>query len=104
MIKMLEILPDAAKIVMTRSRSNQAGEMSEALHVVYNTRSDIFVSSMLEVLSKRWKTLDLVSMMQEVQRNLNYKEQFWHRKENQYVVEIKDSLSTIPILHEAEES
>lgn len=104
MTKMLEIIPDAAKVVMTRSHSNQVGEIPEALHVVYKTRSDTFVSSVLEVLSKRCKTLDLISMMQEVQRNLNCKEMFWGRKEGKYMVEIKNSLSTIPRLQKTEES
>ena len=103
--KLLGIIPDAAKIVIIAgSHLNQVGEISEALHVMYRTRSDAFVSSVLEVLSKRWKTLDLVSMMQEVQRNVNFKKNRWYWEETKYMVEIKDTLSNIPRLQKTEES
>ena len=69
---MLGVIPDARKVLISCSPKNPFDELSNTLHVVYKDWHDRsrFVATLLEILSKRWKTLDIISVMQEVQRNM----------------------------------
>ena len=91
----LALIPDAVKLVITPERWNLKGTNPETLHVVYDADIDVFVPTMLEILSKRWQTLDLISMMYELKRTLKSK-QFLNSL-------ISDSLSSIPTFQKTEE-
>ncbi|XP_068710441.1 uncharacterized protein [Montipora foliosa] len=68
----LENIPNAVKVVITGSRLDPFNEIPEALYVVYETSGNVFAVTLLGILSKRWQTLDLVSIMQEVERELSF--------------------------------
>lgn len=62
----LELIHDT-KLLITGSLSNVKEIPSETLQVC-NLDPHGVPTMMLEVLNKRWQTLDLISMMQELQR------------------------------------
>ena len=66
-MKKLTSFPTVPKLLVTPS--TKLGEIPESLHVAY-VQSDGVVLTILEVLSKRWQTLDLISIMKEVQRSV----------------------------------
>ena len=68
----LESIPNAVKVVITGSRLDPFNEIPEALYVVYETSGNVFAVTLLGILCKRWQTLDLVSIMQEVERELSF--------------------------------
>ena len=82
-----------AKLLITSSTAQWKGlkEMPESLHVMYCPRFQPFLDTMLKVLSKRWPTLDLISMMRELQRTLPH-------MVSGHLVTINDSLSSLPRL------
>ena len=86
-----KLTPNDAKLLITPTTVQWKGleEMPEILHVMYCPRFQPFVNAMLKVLSKRWQTLDLISMMRELQRTLSF---------SGHVVTINDSLSSLPRL------
>ncbi|XP_015752592.1 PREDICTED: uncharacterized protein LOC107332373 isoform X3 [Acropora digitifera] len=92
MMEKLTSFPTAPKLVVTPTwnthPSKELGEIPESLHVEYEG-GEVVVSSILEVLSKRWQTVDLISIMKEVQRTL------WRYGANK-ITKIADNLSTIP--------
>ena len=86
----LTSFPTAPKLVVTPTwntrPSKELEEIPERLHVEY-AGSEIVVRSILEVLSKRWQTLDLISIMKEVQRSTS---------KYGRITKITDNLSAIP--------
>ena len=88
-----KLTPNDAKLLITPATVQWKGleEMPESLHVMYCPRFQPFVDTMLKVLSKRWQTLDLISMMRELQRTLPH-------MVSDHLVTINDSLSSIPRL------
>jgi len=82
-----------AKLLITPSTAQWKGleEMPESLQVMYCPRFQPFLDTMLKVLSKRWQTLDLISMMRELQRTLPH-------MVSGHLVTINDSLSSLPRL------
>ncbi|XP_068710478.1 uncharacterized protein [Montipora foliosa] len=99
-IKTLESFPTEAKFLLTpeKGRKPRDGEtlrnISESLHVQYSgsdRSQDHIVATIFEILSKRWQSLDLISIMREVQRSQNR------------LIKITDNLSSIPRFQEAEQ-
>ena len=98
-IKTLESFPTEAKFLLTPEKGRIPRDdetlrnISESLHVQYSgsDRIDHIVATIFEVLSKRWQTLDLISIMREVQRSQNR------------LIRITDNLSSIPRFQEAEQ-
>ena len=92
MMEKLASFPTAPKLVVTPTWNTQPlkelGEIPERLHVEYRGDEGT-LSTILEVLSKRWQTLDLISMMKEAQRTLA--KHGWNR-----IRKITDNLSAIP--------
>ena len=88
----LTSFPTAPKLVVTPTwnthPSKELVEIPESLHVEYEG-GEVVVSSILEVLSKRWQTVDLISIMKEVQRTVS-------RHGENKITKITDNLSTIP--------
>ena len=65
------------------------GEIPECLHVEY-TGGEGTLSTILEVLSKRLQTLDLISIIKEAQRTVP------KNRGNRIISRITDNLSAIP--------
>ena len=109
--KMLGVIPDARKVLISCFPTNPFDELPNTLLVVYKDWHDRsrFVATLLEILSKRWQTLDIISVMQEVQRNMFA---IQHRNSVDVYIEyyydnrviIKDSLCSIPRLQKTDET
>ena len=110
--KMLAVIPDARKVLISCLSTDPFNELSNTLHVVYKSWYERggFVDTLLEILSKRWQTLDIISVMQEVQRNMfaiqhrnldEFYGEYYHR-DNRVI--IKDSLCSIPRLQKTDET
>ena len=96
----LALIPDT-KLVITKDRlenvrANKA-IARETLLVYFS--SDSLLATMLEHLEKRWQTLDLISVMQEVNRTLAHN-RFSGREE----VTVLENLSCIPRLQKVDKS
>ena len=88
--KKLALFPNHTKLLVGAPSSNWIESLPESLVVRFsNTPVDIFVSSMIEIFNKRWYTLDLLSMMQELRRTLEL-------TSRRYVVDIANKMSTLP--------
>ena len=91
----LALIPEDTKLLITPGTVQWKGieEMSESLCVTYKPKLQLFVDTMRKVLSKRWQTLDLISMMRELQRTLPLMVS--------EIVTINDSLSSLPRFQKA---
>lgn len=88
--KKLALFPNHTKLLVGAPSSRWIESLPESLVVRFpNTPVDIFVSSMIEIFNKRWYTLDLLSMMQELKRTLEL-------TPRRYVVNIESKMSTLP--------
>ena len=88
--KKLALFPNHTKLLVGTPSSRWIGSLPESLVVRFsNIPVDIFVSSMIEIFNKRWYTLDLLSMMQELKRTLEL-------TPRRYVVNIESKMSTLP--------
>ena len=92
MMKKLTSFPTAPKLVVSPTlkadASKELGEIPELLRVEYDGSEGV-VRTILEVLSKRWQTLDLISIMKEAQRTEP-------RNSCNRITKITDNLSAIP--------
>ena len=97
-IEKFALIPDHAKLVVGPSAFNSTAEVPETLHVNYHHDNVLpFFTRMIEIFNKRWQTLDLISMMQELKRVL-IRPYDWPLS-----ISIKDSLSTLPAFQKKEE-
>ena len=91
-IEKLALIPDHAKLVVGPRGWKNIAEVPETLLVSYHSRDVLpafFTQPMIEIFNKRWQTLDLISMMQELQRTVA----------TDYginLISVKDTLSTLP--------
>ena len=93
-VQKLALIPDHTKLVVAPLEFKSISEVPESLHVSYRSRDVLsFFTQMIEIFNKRWQTLDLISMMQELQRSMYYED----------IISIKDSLSTLPTFQKKEE-
>ena len=103
-------IPDEPKLlVFPEPVAKFNKEISEALFVWLPTTTSVkeyFPATMLEVLSKRWQTLDLVSIMNEIQRSFPLKlvshVDYERRRRWPENFSITDSLSSLPRLQKTE--
>ena len=94
----LASFPTTPKFLVTHiSMSWMYLNLPETLHVEY-VGSEGVEGTILEVLSKRWKTLDLISIMKEVQRTLSMQ-----KNSSRTIKKITDNLSAVPRFHETTE-
>ena len=115
----MALIPDKTKFVGSTAGWSDIGQLPEILHVTQKTsfrplsRAERdFLSLLGDILNKRWRTLDLISMMEEVNRDLLMKEitadfdrldidlRHWSQSLG---VAIKDSLSSFPRFKKKEE-
>ena len=97
--------PDEPRLVIIpRSPLDRDRAIPETLLVQFPTGEiDDFQAILMETLSKRWQTSDLISVMHEVQRTYAFKKRPispWHLN----IIGIEDTLSSIPRLQKTEES
>ena len=103
----LALIPDEPKLVIIPGLSLKLQEgIPGTLLVQFPTgRIDGFQAILIEILSKRWQTSDLISVMQEVQRTYP----LFKTTSNIYIkqnakIRIEDTLSSKPRLQKTEES
>ena len=87
----LALIPDCTKLLITSQHNEKVGKISNTLHLMYSGLKEDFVATVVEIFSKRWQTMDLISMVQEVQRS------------SMFTCTISDSLSSLPKLQKMEE-
>ena len=96
----LALIPDT-KIVITDDYLGHLWarkvNVCETLEVHFSR--DSLLATMLEHLEKRWQTLDLISVMQEVNRTLAH-----HRFSGRENVTVLENLSCIPRLQKVDKS
>ena len=96
-IEKLALIPDHAKLVVGPRGWKSIAEVPETLHVSYPSRDAFpFFTGLIEIFNKRWQTLDLISMMQELQRTAATDYSF-------NLISVKDTLSTLPTFQKTEE-
>ena len=96
-VEKLALIPDHTKLVVGPSTFKSISELPETLHVSYPCHDVLpFFTQMIEIFNKRWQTLDLLSMMQELQRAAATA-YMWN------LISIRDTLSTLPAFQEKEE-
>ena len=90
-------IPNKTKLIFSQLPYQLPRKLSETLHFNvesrdfnFKRRSTNFDSVFVNILNKRWQTLDLVSMMRELKRSFHVFHVF---KDS---VSIKDSLSSLP--------
>ena len=90
--KKLALIPDT-KLVITNnvSRMREKGNISSETLEVDLSGKDV-LSALLQLLSKRFDTLNLISVMQELQRETRINE-----------VQIRENLSCLPRLQKTEQ-
>ena len=69
MERLMSGIPDKIKFLMFNRIPISVPESSESLMVI--NRSTHLERQMLDILNKRWQTLDLISMMEEFKRSAN---------------------------------
>ena len=108
----LALIPHEPKLLLfPQPVMNLNKEISEALFVWFPPTSvkNYFEATMLTFLSRRWQTLDLVSMMREIQRTFplkvtSYLDYERRSRWNLKSISIDDSLSSLPRLQKTEEN
>ncbi len=94
-VEKLSLIPDHPKLVVGPSWLKHTGKVPETLRVMYRDVERDFFTSMIEILNKRWQTLDLISMMQELQRTSHDKaEHYYYSRRFPFFFTIQDNLST----------
>ncbi|KAL9959132.1 hypothetical protein ACROYT_G036220 [Oculina patagonica] len=98
--KLVTGIPDKTKFVVQResSRMRTKDKLPETLMVTARTKDDRFLTLMLEILNKRWRTLDLISMMEELKRSFHFQKSRGARLRLMFHDEVKitDRLSSLP--------
>jgi len=111
-VEKLALIPDHAKLVVSPLAGwKSIAKVPETLHIVYRDRGIVPVlTRMIEIFNKRWQTLDLISMMQELKRTEDYQSKIFRVKgfQSKYYrgpsMSIKvDSLSSLPTFQKTEE-
>ena len=100
----LALIPDTKLVITNNHLGDVSGDVSannaiarETLQVYFSR--DSLLATMLEHLEKRWQTLDLISVMQEVNRTLAH-----HRFSGREEVTVLENLSCIPRLQKVDKS
>ena len=99
----LALIPDT-KVVIANNMPPMRKERnisSETLEVYLSEKG--VLTTLLQLLSKRLDTLDLISVMQELQRTVSRTVSLYRHVEDVYTpVQIRDNLSTVPRLQKTE--
>ena len=108
----LTLIPNAKLVIVSGLERWKAEQLTrETFDIYYNfIGRELTMATLLELLNKRWQTLDLVSVMQELQRTLIIKKTPQYKLiEGKSVrfslskdVDIFDNLSCLPRLQKKE--
>ena len=95
--RLVTAFPTKVKLIIhSLSRQPHSWPQKELVEVSVSFPSDIFLPLMLEIFIKRWKTMDLISMMRELERSLG--ETFTRRGFEESIIKesiIKENLSCL---------
>ena len=103
--RLVTAFPTKVKLIIHSSfRKPDLWPHKELVEVFVPFRSDILLPLMLEIFIKRWQTMDLLSMMRELERSLGEKytvRDFLFPRESEVFI-IKENLSCLVrfIMHE----
>ena len=78
----LSLIPNTKLVISDRWHLRDEDHVKmfqDTLHVQINGRGAL--STMLEVLNKRWQTLDLISVFREIQRTLPVQYDFFYQRD-----------------------
>ena len=99
----LNLIPNTKLVISDRwhlRNEDHVKMFQDTLHVQINGRRAL--STMLEVLNKRWQTLDLISVFREIQRTLPVQYDLFYQRDRfsslDYVCQIVDILTCRPKL------
>ena len=99
----LALIPDTKVVIASNMPPmRKEGNISSETLEVYLSGKGV-LTTLLQLLSKRSDTLDLISVMQELQRKVSRTFSRYHRYYEVYTpVQIRDNLSSVPRLQKTE--
>ena len=98
----LALIPDTKVVIANNMPPMRKGNISSETLEVYLSGKGV-LTTLLQLLSKRSDTLDLISVMQELQRTVSRTFSRYHRYYEVYTpVQIRDNLSSVPRLQKTE--
>ena len=103
----LALIPDTKVVIANNLPPMREGNISSETLEVYLSEKGV-LTTLLQLLSKRLDTLDLISVMQELQRTVSQTVPGYYSRRLEYSnvshtpVEIRDSLSSVPRLKKTE--
>ena len=69
-------------IIHPKSQMASTWLHEELVDVSASFRGDDFLTSMLEIFTRRWKTMDLISVMRELKRSLAEKRSLFYKRKS----------------------
>ena len=103
----LALIPDTKVVIASNMPPVRKGNISSETLEVYLSEKGV-LTTLLQLLSKRLDTLDLISVMQELQRTVSRTVKVSRTSRYRYVedvytpVQIRDNLSSVPRLQKTE--
>ena len=103
----LALIPDTKVVIANNLPPMREGNISSETLEVYLSEKGV-LTTLLQLLSKRLDTLDLISVMQELQRTVSrtvprfYSRRLGYSNVSHTTVEIRDNLSSVPRLQKTE--
>ena len=99
----LALIPDTKVVIVNNMQRMGKGNISSETLEVYLSEEGV-LTTLLQLLSKRLDTLDLISVMQELQRTVSRTLPRHYRYHEDFYtpVEIRDNLSSVPRLQKTE--
>ena len=99
----LALIPDTKVVIANNLPPMREGNISSETLEVYLSEKGV-LTTLLQLLSKRLDTLDLISVMQELQRTVSRTlSRHYRYHEDVYTpVQIRDNLSSVPRLQKTE--
>ena len=103
----LALIPDTKVVIASNMRPVRKGNISSETLEVYLSEKGV-LTTLLQLLGKRLDTLDLISVMQELQRTVSRTVKVSRTSRYRYVedvytpVQIRDNLSSVPRLQKTE--
>ena len=99
----LELIPDTKVVIANNIPPMREGNISSETIEVYLSEKGV-LTTLLQLLSKRLDTLDLISVMQELQRTVSptLPRHYRYHEDVYTPVQIRDNLSSVPKLQKTE--
>ena len=97
----LALIPDTKVVIASNMPPVRKGNISSETLEVYLSEKGV-LTTLLQLLSKRLDTLDLISVMQELQRTVSRTSRYRYVEDVYTPVQIRDNLSSVPRLQKTE--